>query len=920
MGSTNGTGFWEREFVLSGKGGGLGSKTQSSLTPCHCQRDRIETFPPTSRRKCAGMEAWSTIVAFQDRQCILDQFLHWAASSNAGRPQAELAIAWTCPMARCRRPFSTQDIMLQHLRGCQELRSTEFWCHHCFAVESFAHSKCPICPYQLCLETSPASKTRDFFDSIGCSVSSNLTSEVAVSNLPDDAVSRSSCSIDRSSTTPNLILDPRLSPSPLLADPEIHHDSAMSRGSGFPRSEETSPARTRSQSPFLLTTHYLPVPATPDWRHRSTNGTRSGSTEIWEDIAHSDCSEGYLHRVYPASVSSPLPDELPTPKGLSSAWLESLVSGDLKTAGPYGGVFSELERDIYESKTRVPGCFVSGHPVIGQPTPRKGGPSFDHLSINTNMALTDDAEVPFDFSTFRSEDQALQNGCEGVPSPRFLVRTTWSTLRIHMDSSLYKLRNISQSPLASQFSVMTPADVVDRGTSAFLEAMAGRECTSPLNLICLIHLSYAMYLAVYAEMDLDRSKEFFTTAMSYSERLELSDRQPYINMVDALWRPGRMVLTDVVGLLHGNSWSLNGPGSSPSCPSVPYGATLTDPILRIVEVVLSEFENAVIRHPTEPEFTSSSLYNRHLGDLGMVVHRSQPFILATRLLLQTVIQQVSDVASFADAVADMLDKVSTAHFMTARRFELETLSIGKSHLNTTRFLGHCVPMVQNLVSSLYTRNPSPDCQRLSYLRDSASLMMFVCRRMEQRVQVEVPLSFCAKTSPALNPIGDFLSTIPSSAGNFGLQHDTGPYAIPVSPYAGVVAQDGEGLQPTPGFIAVGTSSSPITNPSTSPTGGMQNSSVATDSAAGEKIESNTTCTLCGYRPKGDPRWFGGSMAKHMKLQHATSPPKIYRCPYPGCTSQFQKRPDNLRQHQIDKGHFVDGQGNSNKRALKRKKA
>lgn len=90
-------------------------------------------------------------------------------------------------------------------------------------------------------------------------------------------------------------------------------------------------------------------------------------------------------------------------------------------------------------------------------------------------------------------------------------------------------------------------------------------------------------------------------------------------------------------------------------------------------------------------------------------------------------------------------------------------------------------------------------------------------------------------------------------------------------------------------------------------------------AAGTKVESDSCCGLCGYRPEGDPRWFPGSMAKHKKLQHGTSPPKIYRCPYPGCTSQYRNRPDNLRQHQLKKGHFMEGDEDIASRPPKRKK-
>ena len=117
------------------------------------------------------------------------------------------------------------------------------------------------------------------------------------------------------------------------------------------------------------------------------------------------------------------------------------------------------------------------------------------------------------------------------------------------------------------------------------------------------------------------------------------------------------------------------------------------------------------------------------------------------------------------------------------------------------------------------------------------------------------------------------------------------------------------LMPTPeGSSSLGGISTAATSPpSPSP------------ASSASKIESNSCCEICGYRPKGDPRWFGGSMAKHKKLQHATTPPKIYRCPFPGCTSQYKNRPDNLRQHQIEKGHFVDGQGESSRRPTKRKK-
>ncbi|TVY73848.1 hypothetical protein Focb16_v005959 [Fusarium oxysporum f. sp. cubense] len=72
-------------------------------------------------------------------------------------------------------------------------------------------------------------------------------------------------------------------------------------------------------------------------------------------------------------------------------------------------------------------------------------------------------------------------------------------------------------------------------------------------------------------------------------------------------------------------------------------------------------------------------------------------------------------------------------------------------------------------------------------------------------------------------------------------------------------------------------------------------------------KAEVQCDLCPYKPKGDPRWFLGSMAKHMKLKHSDKPPKVFRCNYPGCGKKYRNRQDNLYQHQRKHGHFTNGE-------------
>lgn len=120
--------------------------------------------------------------------------------------------------------------------------------------------------------------------------------------------------------------------------------------------------------------------------------------------------------------------------------------------------------------------------------------------------------------------------------------------------------------------------------------------------------------------------------------------------------------------------------------------------------------------------------------------------------------------------------------------------------------------------------------------------------------------------------------------------------------------------------ATWTDSSPSSSSSTSTeTHSPASASPPQQQAQHQKVEANASCEICGYRPKGDPRWFHGSMAKHKKLQHSTEPPKLYKCNFPGCTSVYKNRQDNLRQHQIEKDHFVDGDEGASRRPSKRKK-
>lgn len=247
------------------------------------------------------------------------------------------------------------------------------------------------------------------------------------------------------------------------------------------------------------------------------------------------------------------------------------------------------------------------------------------------------------------------------------------------------------------------------------------------------------------------------------------------------------------------------------------------------------------------------------------------------------------------------------------------------------------------MNSVYGQNASFFHPRLTYYQHGIELMQAVIAGSHERNAIP------GRATQSVEADLDMDNFIRSITGQFGLDHifdqaglasndaiSMGNIQWPPTPSSSEAAftipalaaeqgQDATQRLPTPtsrtpsrnSVLAMATATTTATTPVPVPTPSSSSTAVAAMSL--EKTEADSCCEICGYRPKGDPRWFGGSMAKHKKLQHASSPPKIYRCSFPGCTSQYKNRPDNLRQHQIEKGHFVEGQEESSGRPNKRKK-
>lgn len=299
--------------------------------------------------------------------------------------------------------------------------------------------------------------------------------------------------------------------------------------------------------------------------------------------------------------------------------------------------------------------------------------------------------------------------------------------------------------------------------------------------------------------------------------------------------------------------------------------------------------------------------------------------------------------------------MTSGDITSIRRLELEILQAGKASLTTEELFDDFIPQVRALCDPIYAQRGFH--ARTKYHTLGVALVESLLQAMDATASAPVVTSgpsdphqsdqdFSISTDDSPDPLAeflrdfdrnfanDFIVPIDPVAGTPGapLDPNTAPLGSPAQP--GIVGQapivqaqphttvDPSSLSRTGSETqlteAVSRSESTALAPESNASE-EAGSSTEAGSSAQQKVEANSCCEICGYRPKGDPQWFKGSMAKHKKLQHSTDPPKIYKCPYPGCTSAYKNRPDNLRQHQIEKGHFVDGMDGKARRPGKRKK-
>ncbi|POR31182.1 Uncharacterized protein TPAR_08605 [Tolypocladium paradoxum] len=915
-------------------------------------------------------------------ECALHRFIVWAAVKRNACTRMTAEEKRECPLLRCRKRFPNHELMLQHLYLCEHLASGEYWCYDCGKAEQLSDIKCRRCLGHPSKRKKMMSMAKSFFSSLGhksrngslpdldLDMDEELTSYESVLDPPKVELQSNeiheidSCELPLP-TIPEAREEPEpepfsaylsnLSSLPAVAPPR---PSPAELGPGHSGIDETLINWEPSPTPPPAASEGLPLPEPPSTPERpvlqlNTQGLdyyRARSRRRNKVLAPSSSVRSTASTASTNSTSSTASHNISPMSAWSGAWskapgFDSTLTSPADDLADLADLFPRNDNayrrpEIEDHDMDLTGIATDAFlPELPAEVPMYMLPSANTLQSDvdpnppstSSFAASSSAEQPMDanltpIDSLNVHQEPTQLVADIVRnqhvSAHSLIQTARNMLDVHVANSMANLRRDGKNHLVNQFLNMSPNSVADAGLEAMMDILEGHPATSPVNLLCFVHVIYSLSVVVHEQDAPRRCADLFIQAVSYSSRLTHQDRQAYIEVVDFLWKPSEIAGGDFMELLQ---TSLSEPSRkmvSRKCrqPVDTLEGCRFDALEFVAQYFLDELEDSALRDTQRLETQTSDLCIEHLKDVNLEAYEGSPFSIAANDTIDSLLLQYGSVPGFESAMRYILGRVKSNYVATPRRLELELMQAGKMRLSSDVCFDEYIASVRrhlDAIYELYGSGITGENPRLRYYRHGIRLMRSIIQQPEPDQQpttpdasVDVPfdpLSLDGRMAPNMD---DFLGSM--SDFNFDIPTDA---AAPVPdthiPDVGLnpPAPDAAELLPTPeGTASMGPWS-----------GGTGTPASPAPSSSSKKVDSNSCCGKCGYRPKGDPRWFGGSMAKHKKLQHGAGPPKIYKCPFPGCTSQYKSRPDNLRQHQIDKGHFVDSGDGESRRPSKRKK-
>jgi hypothetical protein len=298
------------------------------------------------------------------------------------------------------------------------------------------------------------------------------------------------------------------------------------------------------------------------------------------------------------------------------------------------------------------------------------------FDLESNLALTNNNAVMSPSMTSTLPQPTVSS----YHNPRSLIGTIWSTLRVHVADSLSKLDHITKNPLVTQLKSLPTETIAANGLQILVDIIEGREPSVPINILCFVHLGYCFSLVAHEQDAANRSAELFGQAMSYSTLFPREDRQMYIQVAKALWKPAAMTDADVVNIVRAKTSSSVSRSSNLKGKEHEFSNMHepdADSLVFAAKYFLDQLELATLNVVDDAAINTSQLYMDHLT-MGMHIDSQQAAIAS--LILKNNFQYYTHYGPFATGLNSLVQRINS-DIISARRLELQLIEIGKVSQN-----------------------------------------------------------------------------------------------------------------------------------------------------------------------------------------------------------------------------------------------
>ena len=506
-----------------------------------------------------------------------------------------------------------------------------------------------------------------------------------------------------------------------------------------------------------------------------------------------------------------------------------------------------------------------------------------------------------------------------------LASSARDLLATHVITSFAKLADVDplKNALALSFQNASMRKIMDTGVDALKTALAtGTEVMPAFDTLCFLHLVYSFSLGVHKSEAPFKSYALFYQSLEYSRNFtSIQDRDNYLEIVSLIWQPAGMTSFDLSETLRQcRHNTTNSPlfHSSLSANNVVAGtikAFLDN--LEMAAILDLEASSPALSTAASETIKASSLLALHFGSFRNVATRAS-LSGQERNILDTLLLGFPEFSELCNAPGLKLRLEAIRHQLSnpatpsnVRWLEINLLQAGKASLGSSAaYFDKFVPLVTLLCDSVYMVNKDSIPLRSVFYDAACSLLrinLVSCKTAHQNLDDDASAAAAATAMGTSLFSGDLLSS-------FDFSYFADKLDLPLAEAMTADGLLGFSSSSSPSSMDSSSSATAGATPASSKDSHSTPQTPFEDQAPSPKkveAEAPDCCELCGYRPKGDPKWFRGSMLKHRLTKHSEEV-VIYKCNFPGCNSQYRNRPDNLKQHQVEKNHFVGDEATTKK--------